>query len=61
MVDNEDVEGCARAFLTLIGDPERAAAMGRAGRELVEREFDWRQIMKKECALYSAGVLERPW
>jgi len=59
VVENEDVSGFAKAFLALIEDKERATAMGRAGRELVEREFDWRQIMKKECALYTENVLGR--
>lgn len=59
VADSEDVEGFARAFLELIENPERAAAMGRAGRELVEREFDWREIMKRECALYSEDLLGR--
>ncbi len=59
VVGNEDVEGFAEAFLALIADPERARAMGRAGRELVEREYDWREIMKKECALYDEKMLAR--
>lgn len=59
VVANEDVSGFAAAFLALIENREQAAAMGRAGRELVEREFDWRQIMKKECALYTEELLGR--
>lgn len=57
VVDNEDHVGFAEAFLELINDPEAAGHMGRAGRELVEREYDWREIMKKECLLYTRDIL----
>ncbi|GAB6037769.1 hypothetical protein JCM15519_23280 [Fundidesulfovibrio butyratiphilus] len=57
VVRSEDVAGYAAAFLRLIEDRDLARRLGRAGRELVEREFDWREIMKKEAALYTADVL----
>ncbi len=57
VVDNEDHVGFAEALLELINDPEAAGHMGRAGRELVEREYDWREIMKKECLLYTRDIL----
>ncbi|WP_300159621.1 glycosyltransferase family 4 protein [Solidesulfovibrio sp.] len=53
-----DVEAFARAFLRLIADKELAARLGHAGRELVVREFDWREIMKKETAVYTAEFLD---
>ena len=35
-----DVEAFAEAMADLLSDPVRARAMGRAGRERVEAEFD---------------------
>lgn len=39
LVEENDVEGMAAAMLSLLRDPERAAAMGRAGRARVEAGF----------------------
>jgi len=55
-----DVDGFARAFLRLIKDKALAAHLGRAGRELVVREYDWREIMKKETAVYTSEFLGPP-
>ncbi|EFL50647.1 glycosyl transferase group 1 [Solidesulfovibrio fructosivorans JJ]] len=55
-----DVDGFARAFLRLIEDKDLAAHLGRAGRELVVREYDWREIMKKETAVYTSEFLGPP-
>lgn len=55
---SEDVDAYTHAFLRLIEDRELARRLGAAGRELVEREFDWRQIMKKEVAHYTESVLD---
>jgi phosphatidyl-myo-inositol dimannoside synthase len=41
LVDGADVEQVADAVAGLLEDPARAAAMGRAGRERVERSFTW--------------------
>jgi phosphatidyl-myo-inositol dimannoside synthase len=42
LVDGNDPRAIAAAVSTLIDDPERAAAMGRAGRERALRDFSWR-------------------
>jgi len=55
---SEDVEAYSQAFLRLIGDRELGKRLGAAGRELVEREFDWREIMKKEVACYTKDILD---
>jgi glycosyltransferase involved in cell wall biosynthesis len=47
-----DVPGIAAAILTLAGDPERARAMGRAGRALVLRDFATRVRVERSEALY---------
>jgi starch synthase len=36
----------------LLGDPDRARAMGRAGRARVEREFAWPEIARRTAELY---------
>ncbi len=43
LVDGTDVGQVADAVAGLLEDPVRAAAMGRAGRERVERSFTWRR------------------
>jgi glycosyltransferase involved in cell wall biosynthesis len=53
-----DVDAFARAFLRLIDDKAMAARLGHAGRELVVREYDWREIMKKEAALYTGEIVD---
>jgi glycosyltransferase involved in cell wall biosynthesis len=57
VVPSDDAAGFARAFLALIEDRELAARLGRAGRELVVREYDWREIMKRETAVYTGEFL----
>ncbi len=44
--------GIAERVNTLVADPERAAAMGRAGRERAVREFDWARIAEQTSAVY---------
>ena len=44
VVDPTDVRAVAAAAIDLLSDPARAAAMGRAGREWVERDWTWRHV-----------------
>lgn len=44
----------AAAITALLGDPERAGAMGAAGRERVVAAFSWRAIAERTVALYAA-------
>ncbi|MDT8445834.1 MAG: glycosyltransferase family 4 protein [bacterium] len=55
VVDDEDLEGYVAAFLRLIESPDQARQIGSAGRQLVEQEFDWREIMKREVACFEDG------
>jgi phosphatidylinositol alpha-1,6-mannosyltransferase len=41
LVNGSNIEEVADAVGSLLADPERAQAMGRAGRERVERAFGW--------------------
>jgi glycosyltransferase involved in cell wall biosynthesis len=52
LFEPRDVAGIAEAILALARDPERARAMGRAGRELVLREFATRVRVERTEALY---------
>lgn len=42
LVDPRDVQAIADALQVLIDDPDRAAAMGAAGREMVHRKYNWK-------------------
>jgi glycosyltransferase involved in cell wall biosynthesis len=55
---SEDVTAYAAAFLRLIEDRDAARRMGAAGRALVERDFDWRAIMRREAAEYTKDILD---
>jgi len=46
----------ANAILALLGDPERARRMGRAGRERVSRDFSWPAVARRTEAAYAAAV-----
>jgi starch synthase len=47
-------EGLAAAVNELAGNPSRAAAMGKAGRERAEREFSWETIAHRTVELYES-------
>jgi alpha-maltose-1-phosphate synthase len=42
----------ADAVNTLLGDPERAKAMGVAGRERAVTEFSWASVAEQTVAVY---------
>jgi starch synthase len=44
--------GIAERVNALLGDPDRAAAMGRAGRARAVEAFDWSAIAAQTSALY---------
>jgi alpha-maltose-1-phosphate synthase len=46
------VDGIAECVNALVRDPERARAMGRAGRERAVSEFDWATIARQTSAVY---------
>jgi alpha-maltose-1-phosphate synthase len=51
------VAGIAERVNALVADPDRAAAMGRAGRERAVRHFDWSAIARQTAGVY--GDLSR--
>ncbi len=48
----DDPEAFAQAVLSLLGDPQRARALGRAGRALVEARYDWGDLGQRLVLLY---------
>jgi sugar transferase (PEP-CTERM/EpsH1 system associated) len=59
LVPRADVEAMAHALLSLAADPERSRALGRAGREIVERRFSLEAMVASYDRLYRR-VLARP-
>jgi starch synthase len=53
LVPPEDPAALATALNTLLRDPGRAAAMGRAGRERAVDEFSWDAVAVQTAALYA--------
>ena len=53
LVPPDDPAALAVALNTLVGDAERAAAMGRLGRERAVAEFGWKAVAAQTAALYA--------
>lgn len=59
LVPPRDVPGLGDAIAALAGDPMRRKAMGRAARELVEREFNEGIVARETLAVYDAALRQR--
>jgi len=59
LVPPHDVDKLAEAIAALAGDPARRAALGRAGRELVECRFADAIVARETLALYRTALAER--
>lgn len=55
---DRDVEDLARGIRTLLDDDARREALGRAGRELVEREYTLERQARRYLDLYHAAIDE---
>jgi starch synthase len=55
-VPPDEPEPLAEALNALIRDPDRAAAMGQAGRKRAVAEFGWATIAAQTAALYAELV-----
>jgi len=53
LVPPDDPAALARALNELVGDPLRAAEMGRLGRERAVAEFGWDRVAAQTAALYA--------
>jgi glycosyltransferase involved in cell wall biosynthesis len=56
LVAARDIAGLAAALAALAADPARRAALGAAGRALVERDFGEELVARETLALYQAGL-----
>lgn len=52
IIEPENIEETAQAFIGLLKNKEKAKKMGAEGRRLVEEIFDWNKIMEREADLY---------
>jgi len=52
LVEPEDIEGLARALLTILNDKRNARLMGENGRKLIERKYNWNSLMEQEAKSY---------
>ena len=50
------VDDLAAALIDVVSDPERARAMGVAGRERAERDFSWASIAERTTAIYRSLI-----
>lgn len=56
LVPPRDPRALADAILALAADPERRQAMGRAGRALVSRRYDWRENTAQMERVYEQAL-----
>ena len=59
LVPPRDVEALAGAIKQLLNDRARLQAMGKAGRELAEREFDVHRVVDKHLDIYQKLLTEK--
>jgi alpha-maltose-1-phosphate synthase len=59
LVPPDDEAGLAEAINALVGDPTRAAGLGRRGRERVLGEFSWDKIAAQTAGLYASLLSSR--
>lgn len=52
LVEPGDLKDLVKKIQIILGDKKRAEAMGRAGRELVEKKYTWTRVGKKLDAIY---------
>ena len=58
LVTPGDVDELTGALAALLDDPERRAAMGRAGRQRVEENFSWRAVAVAVAAAYDDAIAD---
>jgi glycosyltransferase involved in cell wall biosynthesis len=58
LVPPRDVDALAGAIAELAGDPARRAALGRAGRELIECRFADETVARETLSVYHAALAE---
>lgn len=59
LVPKQDPEALAQAIIQILSDPEKAKAMGKRGRELVETKYNWQTIVKQITAVYAEALAKK--
>ncbi|MFA4844434.1 MAG: glycosyltransferase family 4 protein [Candidatus Margulisiibacteriota bacterium] len=59
LVPKQDPEALAQAIIQVLSDPEKAKAMGRRGRELVETKYNWQTIVKQVEGVYQEVLAKK--
>lgn len=59
LVPKENPQALAGAIIKIIGDPALAEAMGRRGRELVEKKYNWDVIGKQIEGVYKELIAKK--
>ncbi|NQT30635.1 MAG: glycosyltransferase family 4 protein [Candidatus Saganbacteria bacterium] len=59
LVPKQDPEAISDAVNSMLGDPERAIEMGKAGRRLVETKYDWKNIAQQVVDLYKEALAKK--
>jgi len=58
LVEPGDVAALGAAIAALLDDPERRAAMGRAGRQRVRELFSWRAVAEQTAAVLDSVIAD---
>ena len=59
LVPKQDPEALANAIIKILADPEKAKAMGKRGRELVETKYNWKTIVQQVTGLYQEVLAKK--
>lgn len=59
VVPSDDPQALAEAIMKLLADPERAVAMGAAGKQRVAEKFTIEAMMKQTTAIYTKLLTQR--
>lgn len=54
VVPVKDAQALSQAILELLNNPQKAQAMGKAGRKLAEEKFDVREVVRQHLAIYNS-------
>ncbi len=59
LVPKMNPEALAEALMKLLGNPQLAIEMGKAGRALLEKKYSWPLIAEKVIAVYEKAIAKR--
>jgi glycosyltransferase involved in cell wall biosynthesis len=60
LVPKQEPEALAQAIIQILADPEKAKAMGKRGRELVETKYNWKTIVAQiVTAVYTEALAKK--